>query len=146
MGPFFQAAKDNCTDFSLLSRQLLVVFPFSWDNISFSWQYMLYHDKFDQCINLHQYRDVTFITGDGTETRHEYTEFVCATSPALYQLSHYLFDEYDMNGDHHLRKEDYDNLHATMDTDSRALFYTDISRPIFFVLFTSFFARTTFKR
>lgn len=58
-------------------------------------------------------------SGDGTETRHEYTEFVCATSPSLYQLSHYLFDEYDMNGDHHLRKDDYDNLFLTMDTDSK---------------------------
>lgn len=56
-------------------------------------------------------------TGDGVESRHEYTEFVCTTSPALYQLSHYLFDEYDMDGDHHLRKEDYDNLHRTMDTN-----------------------------
>ena len=61
-----------------------------------------------------------WLLGDGVESRHEYTEFVCATSPALYQLSHYLFDEYDMNGDHHLRKEDYDTLHVTMDSDSTA--------------------------
>ncbi|KAL4226436.1 ATP-dependent DNA helicase Q4 [Mactra antiquata] len=55
--------------------------------------------------------------GNGVETRREYTEFICATSPSLYQLSHYLFDEYDMNGDHHLRKEDYDALFDTMDID-----------------------------
>lgn len=59
------------------------------------------------------------ILGDGKESRHEYTEFVCATSPQLYQLSHYLFDEYDMDGDHHLVKADYDNLFDTMDTDSK---------------------------
>lgn len=56
--------------------------------------------------------------GDGKESRHEYTEFVCATSPHLYQLSHYLFDEYDMDGDHHLVKADYDSLFDTMDTDA----------------------------
>ncbi|XP_045166151.2 uncharacterized protein LOC123529714 [Mercenaria mercenaria] len=56
--------------------------------------------------------------GDGKESRHEYTEFICATSPSLYQLSHYLFDEYDMDGDHHLVKTDYDNLFDTMDSDA----------------------------
>ncbi|XP_045165671.1 uncharacterized protein LOC123529410 [Mercenaria mercenaria] len=55
--------------------------------------------------------------GDGRESRHEYTEFICMTSPSLYQLSHYLFDEYDMDGDHHLVKADYDHLFDKMDSD-----------------------------
>jgi len=54
---------------------------------------------------------------DGQITRHEYTEFICAVSPNLYQLSHWLFDEYDVNKDHHLRREDYDALFAALDAN-----------------------------
>ena len=61
----------------------------------------------------------TNLIGDGRESRHEYTEFICATSPDLYQLSHYLYDEYDSNGDHHLEKVDYDVLFDKMDIDSK---------------------------
>ena len=58
-------------------------------------------------------------TGDGRESRREYTSFVCDTSPALYQLSHYLYDEYDVNADHHLEKADYEGFFAKMDEDSK---------------------------
>ncbi|XP_045166883.2 uncharacterized protein LOC123530204 [Mercenaria mercenaria] len=58
---------------------------------------------------------------DGYETRYEYTEYICGTSPALYQLSHYLFDEYDFNGDHILEEYDYEVLYDQMDKDKDGL-------------------------
>lgn len=58
------------------------------------------------------------LLGDGRESRREYTSFVCDTNPALYQLSHYLYDDYDVNGDHHLEKGDYEAFFAKMDANS----------------------------
>jgi len=55
--------------------------------------------------------------GNGRESRHEYTEFVCATTPTLYNLAHYLFDEYDSDGDHSLDIHDYDALYVKMNPD-----------------------------
>ncbi|KAL4219593.1 ATP-dependent DNA helicase Q4 [Mactra antiquata] len=59
--------------------------------------------------------------GDGRESRNEYTTMLCEANPALYQLSHYLYDEYDVNGDHHLEKLDYEGFHAKMDADGDGL-------------------------
>ena len=61
--------------------------------------------------------------GDGRESRQEYTSYICDHNPALYQLSHYLYDEYDVNGDHHLELVDYEGFHALMDVDSKAKIY-----------------------
>ncbi|XP_052782057.1 visinin-like protein 1 [Mya arenaria] len=69
------------------------------------------------CVELEASFDKYDMNGDGTESRHEYTEYICAVSPSLYQLSHWLFDEYDFDGDHHLVKTDYDQLCAAMDTN-----------------------------
>merc|ERR1711860_29320 len=56
--------------------------------------------------------------GDGRESRREYTLFICDSNPALYQISHWLYDYYDVNGDHHLDQGDYDAFHAVMDVNN----------------------------
>ncbi|XP_052222728.1 uncharacterized protein LOC127838780 isoform X1 [Dreissena polymorpha] len=56
--------------------------------------------------------------GDGRETRNEYTMYICGTDPDLYQLSHYLYDDYDVDGDHHLDKHDYEAFHLKMDSNA----------------------------
>ncbi|XP_052790898.1 uncharacterized protein LOC128224857 [Mya arenaria] len=59
--------------------------------------------------------------GDGKESRHEYTTLICASNPALYQISHYLYDEYDVDGNHQLSLVDYEGFHAKMDTNKDGL-------------------------
>ncbi|XP_052790949.1 uncharacterized protein LOC128224899 [Mya arenaria] len=59
--------------------------------------------------------------GDGKESRHEYTAFICAADPALYQISHYLYDAYDVNGDHKLDLVDYEGFHNNMDSNNDGL-------------------------
>ena len=58
-------------------------------------------------------------SGNGKESRHEYTEYVCSANPKLYLLAHYLYDEYDMDNDHTLERHDYDNFFDAMDTDGK---------------------------
>ena len=65
------------------------------------------------------YMGLSLYQGNGVTSRHEYTEYICATTPRLYNLSHYTYDVYDINGDHHLQKSDYDGLHAKIDTDGK---------------------------
>ncbi|KAL4219594.1 ATP-dependent DNA helicase Q4 [Mactra antiquata] len=59
--------------------------------------------------------------GDGRVSRREYTTMLCDANPALYQISHYLFDAYDVNHDHHLEVEDYEGFHAKMEVDGDGL-------------------------
>lgn len=85
---------------------------------------MFLHSDLDQDghLNMSEIRE-TFVkydlNGDGFETRYEYTEFICNTTPSLYPLSHYLFDEYNLNNDHVLTDEDYvamfDNMNPNRD-------------------------------
>merc|ERR1712179_805921 len=65
------------------------------------------------CIDLKPYNETALMMFHG-----EYTKFVCATTPTLYNLAHYLFDEYDANGDHMLEKADYDALFMKMNPDN----------------------------
>ncbi|XP_060606601.1 uncharacterized protein LOC132758912 [Ruditapes philippinarum] len=53
--------------------------------------------------------------GDGRESRHEYTMMICSADPDLYQISHYLYDDYDVNNDHHLEQTDYEGWHKKID-------------------------------
>ncbi|KAH3820722.1 uncharacterized protein LOC127880534 [Dreissena polymorpha] len=75
------------------------------------------HDGVITLVELESSFDKYDANGDGIESRHEYTEYICAVSPSLYQLSHWLFDDYDFNHDHHLTKQDYDSLFAVMDAN-----------------------------
>ncbi|KAH3794118.1 hypothetical protein DPMN_147649 [Dreissena polymorpha] len=59
------------------------------------------------------------LPGDGSETRNEYTMRICGTDPDLYQLSNYLYDDYDVDGDHHLDKHDYEAFHLKMDSNGK---------------------------
>ncbi|XP_059162793.1 uncharacterized protein LOC131946160 [Physella acuta] len=63
--------------------------------------------------------------GDGRITRHEYTTYVDAHSPALHPLSHALYDIYDVDGDHHLDEHDFDNFYGLMDTDNNGIVSDD---------------------
>merc|ERR1712179_24995 len=54
---------------------------------------------------------------NGMVSRHEYTEYICHAEPILYNLARYLYDDYDMDGDHHLRKTDYDAFFHRLDKD-----------------------------
>ncbi|KAH3791480.1 uncharacterized protein LOC127840110 [Dreissena polymorpha] len=58
---------------------------------------------------------------DGRLTRSEYTTYICKSDPVQYELSHYLFDEYDVDGDHFLDYHDYDNFYNKMDTSADGL-------------------------
>ncbi|XP_052782413.1 uncharacterized protein LOC128218763 [Mya arenaria] len=57
------------------------------------------------------------IDHDGKITRHEYTSFVCFLTPTMYQLSHYLFDEFDSDSNHHLDTGDFGNFYHLLDSD-----------------------------
>ncbi|XP_052214448.1 uncharacterized protein LOC127833306 isoform X1 [Dreissena polymorpha] len=58
------------------------------------------------------------INHDGAVTRHEYTAYVCFLSPTLYQISHYMYDEYDIApADHHLKQADYSAFYHKLDAD-----------------------------
>ncbi|XP_045208941.1 uncharacterized protein LOC123560848 [Mercenaria mercenaria] len=52
---------------------------------------------------------------DGRESRQEYTTMLCESDPDLFQLSHYLFDDYDVDHDHHLEQHDFEAWHAKID-------------------------------
>ncbi|VDI36766.1 Hypothetical predicted protein, partial [Mytilus galloprovincialis] len=56
--------------------------------------------------------------GSGTVSRHEYTVHITATNPELHDFAHVLYDDYDLDGDHHLEKHDYDAYFAKLDADS----------------------------
>ena len=56
-------------------------------------------------------------TGDGRVSRHEYTNYVTATTPELHDFSHALYDDYDVTGDHHLDHVDYDQYYAKLDAN-----------------------------
>lgn len=60
-----------------------------------------------------------FNTGDGRVSRHEYTEYVTLSTPSLHEFSHALYDDYDVSGDHHLDKHDYDMYYAKLDADGK---------------------------
>ena len=77
-------------------------------------------------------------SGDGRESRREYTQMICDSNPAIYQLSHYLYDDFDVNGDHHLDIEDYEGFFANMDEDGTRVFSSIANRSIRVEL--SFFA------
>jgi len=66
--------------------------------------------------------DATFkdydTNGDGRVSRQEYTSYTDLHSPTLHDLSHALYDIYDVDGDHHLDKHDFDNLYALIDGDA----------------------------
>lgn len=58
---------------------------------------------------------------DGHISRHEYTSFICFLQPALYQLSHYLYDQYDLSPtDHQLQITDFEAFHAKLDSNGDA--------------------------
>ncbi|XP_060607608.1 uncharacterized protein LOC132759778 [Ruditapes philippinarum] len=58
---------------------------------------------------------------DGHISRHEYTSFICFLQPALYQLSHYLYDQYDLSpNDHQLQITDFEAFHAKLDSNGDA--------------------------
>merc|ERR1711874_763840 len=65
----------------------------------------------------HTFKDYD-TNGDGRVSRHEYTGYVDLHSPNLHDLSHALYDIYDVDGDHHLDKHDFDNLYALIDGDA----------------------------
>ncbi|XP_059164913.1 uncharacterized protein LOC131947672 [Physella acuta] len=61
---------------------------------------------------------------DGKVSRHEYSVYVTdiyGHSPELNHLLHSLFDELDVNSDHHLDGIDYDRHFVTADTDGNNL-------------------------
>ena len=60
-----------------------------------------------------------FVSVSGEVSRHEFTEFVCAEVPDLYNMGHYLFDEFDFNGDHHLQTLDYRLMLNKTDTNRK---------------------------
>nr|KAG5707307.1 hypothetical protein BaRGS_000081 [Batillaria attramentaria] len=54
---------------------------------------------------------------DGRVSRHEYSNYLQAHEPELVTLGHFLYDEYDADGDHHLEQHDFDIFYQKMDLD-----------------------------
>jgi hypothetical protein len=76
--------------------------------------------KYIQVSSVHTFEYIRnhsglFFSGDGRESRHEYTMMICTADPDLYQISHYLYDDYDVNNDHHLEQTDYEGWHKKID-------------------------------
>ena len=65
---------------------------------------------------------VLFILDDGRVTRHEYTTYITDATPSLQDFAHILFDDYDMNKDHHLDKLDYNAYYAKVDANGMILY------------------------
>ena len=72
--------------------------------------------------------------GDGRVSRHEYTVHITATNPELHDFAHVLYDDYDMNNDHHLDKPDYDAYFAKLDSNGN--FFYVLILLIFPLIFT----------
>ena len=56
---------------------------------------------------------------DGRVTRHEYTVHITETNPELHDFAHVLYDDYDLDGDHHLDKHDYDAYYAKVNANGK---------------------------
>ncbi|XP_050397161.1 uncharacterized protein LOC126815514 [Patella vulgata] len=54
---------------------------------------------------------------DGRVSRKEYVDFVVHPNPELKEFSHYLFNSYDVNSDHHIDGNDFAGLQRAMDLD-----------------------------
>ncbi|XP_059162570.1 uncharacterized protein LOC131945953 isoform X2 [Physella acuta] len=52
---------------------------------------------------------------NGRISRQEYTQYIQAHAPNLYQVSHALYDIYDVDNDDQLDHHDFDNFYALMD-------------------------------
>ncbi|KAK3087283.1 hypothetical protein FSP39_004096 [Pinctada imbricata] len=59
--------------------------------------------------------------GDGRISRHEYTIHLTQEAPSLHDFAHALYDDYDMNGDHHLDHSDFDMYFAKIDSDGKQI-------------------------
>ncbi|KAH9500032.1 hypothetical protein Btru_076212 [Bulinus truncatus] len=61
--------------------------------------------------------------GDGRISRHEYITYVegHTTDQALINISHSLYDVYDVDGDHHLDKHDLDNFYSLLDGNANGI-------------------------
>ncbi|KAK6195077.1 hypothetical protein SNE40_000582 [Patella caerulea] len=57
---------------------------------------------------------------DGIISRLEYTSYINKTTPTLYNLSHELYDLYDIDNDNFLEKHDYDAFFKLMDYDENS--------------------------
>ncbi|KAL3871813.1 hypothetical protein ACJMK2_039785 [Sinanodonta woodiana] len=75
------------------------------------------HDSFFTLDELHRSFTIYDTNHDGRVTRHEYTSYVNLHTPTLHDLSHALYDDYDVDSDHHLDEHDFDNLFSMMDVD-----------------------------
>merc|ERR1712179_317789 len=68
----------------------------------------------DELLSLFNRYDTS---GNGEMSRHEYTESVCALAPEYYGVSHFIYDQIDVNNDHHVDAKDYDIFFPALDTN-----------------------------
>ncbi|KAL3871812.1 hypothetical protein ACJMK2_039784 [Sinanodonta woodiana] len=77
----------------------------------------LNHDGYFTLDEVHLTFALCDSNHDGRVSRHEYMSYVDLHTPTLHDLSHALYDDYDVDHDNHLDEHDFQNFFNLMDTD-----------------------------